>query len=116
MRVPGECGGSDVFQRLARAVWSRYHRGGIRRSGDCVSFRLGVRDEYGVSGFLMSRIEARFTKLANMFQKSVPKMSLGFFKTASAHTAWHAITSPIYERLIGGESQALALSDGVSVG
>jgi hypothetical protein len=72
--------------------------------------------EYGVSGFLMGRIEARFTKLANMFQKSVPKMSLGFFKTASAHTAWHAITSPIYERLIGGESQALALSDGVSVG
>jgi hypothetical protein len=86
MRVPGECGGSDVFQRLARAVWSRYHRGGIRRSGDCVSFRLGVRDEYGVSGFLMSRIEARFTKLANMFQKSVPKNVAWLFQDSfSSH-------------------------------
>jgi hypothetical protein len=70
--------------------------------------------EYGVSGEWAA--SKRFTKLANMFQKSVPKMSLGFFKTASAHTAWRATTSPIYERLIGGEPEPLVLSDGVSVG
>jgi hypothetical protein len=78
MRVPGECGGSDVFQRLARAVWSRYHRGGIRRSGDCVSFRLGVRDEYGVSGFLMRRMEAVYKAGEHVSEIRPQKCRLAF--------------------------------------
>jgi hypothetical protein len=85
MRVPGECGGSDVFQRLARAVWSRYHRGGIRRSGDCVFFRLGVRD--GIwRVWLSNGPHPSGFETANMFQKSVPKNVAWLFQDSfSSH-------------------------------